>query len=138
MPRLLEASAAEALAAKFVQFLETNEAPDGLFRPDVFLDLTVPQWRLQGAGVDAVVAIRRNSHPARGRVPRWRVDPTPTGFVLELEERWHDAHGDWYCREMARADVVDGAIAAVSVYCTGDWDEALVARHAREVKLSRP
>ena len=138
MPRLLEANTVETLAATFVRFLETNEAPEGLFRPDVFLDLTVPQWRLQGAGVDAVVAIRRNSHPARGRVPRWRVDPTPTGFVLEFEERWHDADGDWYCREMARADVVDGAIAALAVYCTGDWDEALVARHRQEVALSRP
>ena len=43
-----------------------------------------------------------------------------------------------YSREMARADVVDGAISAVSVYCTGDWDEALQARHAREVALLRP
>ena len=39
---------------------------------------------------------------------------------------------------MFRADVADGAISALSVYCTGDWDEATVARHGREVTLARP
>jgi hypothetical protein len=39
---------------------------------------------------------------------------------------------------MMRAEVRDGAIAELSVYCTGDWNEALVARHAREVRLIRP
>jgi hypothetical protein len=39
---------------------------------------------------------------------------------------------------MFRADVTDGAISEVSVYCTGDWDDALVARHRNEVALLRP
>jgi hypothetical protein len=39
---------------------------------------------------------------------------------------------------MMRAEVRDGSISELSVYCTGDWDEALVARHAREVNLIRP
>lgn len=37
----------------FVRFLETNTAPEGLFTEDVFLDLTLPQWRLQTYGRDA-------------------------------------------------------------------------------------
>ena len=39
---------------------------------------------------------------------------------------------------MARADVVDGAISHLSIYCTGDWDPALLERHRREVALLRP
>ena len=136
--RAIDPSAAEALCAGLIQFLETGDPPAGLFRPDAFCDLTVPQWRLQFEGADAIVDGRRRLHPPPGRVPRWRCDPTPSGFVVEVEERWHDRDGDWYCRELMRADVVDGAIAALSVYCTGDWDEARVARHAREVSLSRP
>ena len=46
--------------------------------------------------------------------------------------------GSWYCRELFRADVPGGAICQLSVYCTGDWDRALVARHAEAVSLLRP
>ena len=70
----------------------------------------MPRWRLQAEGVEAVVALRRHGHPAPGRVPRSRFDPTPTGFVLEVEEVW-DADGEhWYCRELFRADTGDEGI----------------------------
>jgi len=39
---------------------------------------------------------------------------------------------------MLRADVVDGAIAQLSVYCTGDWDEARQREHRVAVPLVRP
>jgi hypothetical protein len=128
----------EALAAKLIAFLETGDAPDGLFTPDVFVDFTSPRWREQGQGVERAVAMRRAGHPGPGTVPRFRVDPTPTGFVLEVEERWQQFGEDWYCRELFRADVRDGAIAELSVYCTGDWDRARRAEHARAVRLLRP
>ena len=129
---------APLVVTRLVGWLETGHLPDGLFTRDVFCDLTVPTWRLQAQGPAAVAALRATSHPAAGRVPRLRYDPTPTGFVLEWEEEW-DEHGDqWYCREMLRADVTDEAISAVSVYCTGDWSGAQRARHAAEVTLLRP
>jgi hypothetical protein len=37
-----------------------------------------------------------------------------------------------------RAEVRDSSIAELSVYCTGDWNEGLVARHTRQVQLLRP
>jgi hypothetical protein len=128
----------EVLADALVEFLETGSAPEGLFAADVFCDFTLPQWRLQAIGRDELVAMRRHSHPGPGTVPRRRLDATATGFVLEVEERWQDADGDWYCREMFRADVRDGTVAQLSVYCTGDWDAARRERHAREVRLPRP
>jgi hypothetical protein len=129
---------APPVVQQFVHWLETTELPDGLFTDDVFLDFTPPQWRLQASGIPGVLAIRRTGHAAPGRVPRLRYDPTPTGFVLEIEEEWDAADEHWYCREMYRADVRDGSIAGLSVYCTGDWDAAHVARHRVEVSLLRP
>ena len=64
-------------------------------------------------------------------------NPRP-GFVLEVEESWHDRGEDWYCRELFRADVTDGRISSLSVYCTGDWDAARVAEHRTAVHLLRP
>lgn len=134
----IELRTAPEVVHKFVHWIETGDVPDGLFTDDVFADLTVPQWRLQASGREAVTNLRRASHPAPGRIPRVRYDPTPTGFVIEWEESW-DEHGDsWYCREMMRAEVRGGAISEMSTYCTGDWSTAQVARHALEVTLLRP
>jgi hypothetical protein len=135
----LDAERTRRLSEALVAFLETNTAPDGLFQPDVFCDLSLPQWRIQTEGVEAIVHLRRESHPDRGRVSRWRSDPTPDGFVFEFEERWTDASGEnWYAREMLRATVTEGRISEVSVYCTGDWDRARQDEHAHAVKLLRP
>ena len=126
------------LAEKFVAFLETGDIAEGLFAPDVFCDLTVPLWRLQAEGIEGVSALRKEGHPWPGKVTNWRFDPTPTGFVIEFAEAW-DADGQhWTCRELARADVGDEGIAEMSVYCTGDWDEAQQRHHAEAVTLLRP
>jgi hypothetical protein len=136
---VVDAALTQRLSHGLVAFLETNTLPDGLMQPDVFCDLSLPQWRLQTTGADAVERLRRESHPERGTVPRWSAEPTQSGFVFEFEERWTDAQGEsWYCRELLRAKVRDGRIAEISIYCTGDWDRAKQAEHARAVTLSRP
>jgi hypothetical protein len=112
-----------AIAERFVRCLETGVAPPDLFTEDAFCDLSLPLWRVQAQGREALLALRRAGHPHPGRVPRWRCDATPRGFVLEIEERWRDeAGGDWYSREMMRAELRGDAIHELSVYCTGDWD----------------
>ena len=125
-------------AARLIEFLETGTAPRGLFASDAFCDFTMPQWRLQARGEANIVQLRRQGHPGPGRVPRSRFDATGTGFVLEVEEEWEQDGESWYCRELFRADVADGAIQNLSVYCTGDWDRALLAKHRETVRLLRP
>ena len=140
MPRtsMTDTTIGRELAAKFIEFLETGTPPEGLFTADAFCDFTMPQWRLQFQGIEGIVAGRKAGHPASGRVPRSRFDATATGFVLEVEEEWDQDGEAWYCRELFRADVADGAISQISVYCTGDWDSALVARHRETIELLRP
>ena len=67
-----------------------------------------------------------------------RIDRTASGFVIEFDERWNESGQPWYCREMIRADLIDGAIAEISIYCTGDWDTNKQAQHAATVRLLRP
>jgi hypothetical protein len=125
------------LARKMIVFLETGDPQDGLFGADVFCDLSLPQWRVQTRGLADVVTLRKDGHPGPSTVTRSRVDPTPTGFVFEFEERWEDAAGRWYARELLRADVGDDGIAELAVYCTGDWDRQRRDEHARSVQLLR-
>lgn len=129
---------ATAMAMKFIAFLETGEAVEGLFTDDVFLDFTLPKWRIQAQGAKQVIGVRLQGHSTPGKVPRWRCDPTPTGFVLEVEERWTQDGKEWYCREFFRADTRGGSIADLSVYCTGDWEAEHEEEHRRQVKLLRP
>lgn len=129
---------ASSAVALLVRFLETGTPPAGLFTPEVFCDFTLPRWRLQAQGIPGLVELRRAGHPGPGQVLARRCDPTPTGFVLEVEEEWSNAGESWYARELFRADVAaNGEISALSVYCTGDWDRSRRAQHAREVQLLR-
>jgi hypothetical protein len=133
----MDAEAAARLSQKMVVFLETGTAPEGLFQPDVFLDLSMPTWRVQSRGTQDLEQERKAGHPGPGTVTRWRSDPTPTGLVFEFEERWSHEGQQWYAREMMRMEVVDGSVAELSVYCTGDWDEARQREHASTVTLIR-
>lgn len=131
-------SSSPEVVAKLIQYLETASAPDGLFAPDLFVDLTVPQWRLQASSAKDTIALRASSHPWPGRVRVERVETTEHGFTIEFEERWDNEDQRWYSREMIRADVVGDTITEMSVYCTGDWDEAQQKAHSAAVQLIRP
>jgi hypothetical protein len=127
------------LVSGFVEFMETGVAPPELFADDVFVDFTMPHWRLQAGDRDGLIELRRQGHPGPSAVASSRVDRTDTGFVIEWTEEWTDAGGrEWYCREMARADVQDGHITSLAVYCTGDWDTRRVQEHRQAVRLLRP
>jgi hypothetical protein len=126
------------VVAKLIRFLETGSAPDGLFAPGVFCDLSLPHWRMQAATAEEIVAIRAEGHPWPGQVRVERVEQTGRGFTIEFEERWDNEGQRWYCREMIRADVVGDSIAELSIFCTGDWDEARQREHAEAVQLIRP
>ena len=56
--------------AGLIEFLETGTAPEGLFAPDLFLDLSLPQWRLQTTMAEEAMAVRMTGHPWAGRVAR--------------------------------------------------------------------
>jgi hypothetical protein len=128
----------QASVDRFVAFLEIG-ATEGLFAPDVFADITLPHWRVQVQGAEETIAAKNGLHPPAGRTRVEKVLPAERGYTLKIEERWEDSGQRWYCREVFLCDLDDeGRITELSVYCTGDWDEATVARHAEAVTLPRP
>jgi hypothetical protein len=133
VPALVQAS-----VGRFVAFLE-NGRTEGLFAPDVFADITLPHWRVQVQGAEQTIAAKNGLHPPAGRTRIEKVLPAERGYALKVEERWDHSGQLWYCREMFLCDLDDeGRITELSAYCTGDWDEAAVARHAEAVTLLRP
>lgn len=128
----------DLVVAEFISWMETGSAPDGLVADACFADVTAPHWRIQVEGGAAVVASRRESHPFPGTVRVEKVDRTENGFAIAFEERWEHEGQQWYSREQMTAEVRDGQITDIRYYCTGDWDEARQAEHARSVPLLRP
>jgi hypothetical protein len=125
-------------AERFVAFLETG-AIDGLFAPDLFTDITLPHWRVQTQSAAELVAAKSRLHPPAGRTRVEKILPGGNGYALKVEERWEDGGEQWYCREAFLCELDDeGRVTELSVYCTGDWDRAAVARHAEAVTLIRP
>ena len=119
-------------------WLETG-ATDGLFAPDVFADVTLPHWRVQVQGAEEMIAAKTSLPPAGRAHPGGEGVAAPRAYTLKVEERWEDGGQQWYCREGFLLDLDDeGRITELSVYCTGDWDEEAVARHAEAVTLLRP
>lgn len=127
----------DELAAAFVRWLETGVRPDDMLSENVFADLSLPHWRVQASGPDAVFRLREDSHPFPGRVRVEALDHTSRGFLIQFEERWRAEGQDWYCRELIHGVVADGRIAELAIYCTGDWDEDVQQRHANQVRLLR-
>jgi len=136
--RTTERPDTRVVVANLIRFLETGSISDGLLAPDVFADLSLPHWRVQTATAEDIVAERVAGHPFPGHVRVERVEQTDHGFTIEFEERWDNEGQRWYCREMIRADVVGDTIVEMSIFCTGDWDEARQREHAQAVQLIRP
>jgi hypothetical protein len=126
------------LADRLVQWLQTGDRRDDLFTADVFLDFSLPQWRIQAQGAHAAFGIREAGHPYPGQVRVEALDRTSRGFLIQFEERWTVEAQRWYCRELIHCIVLNGLISELSVYCTGDWDQAVQQAHAEQVTLLRP
>jgi len=128
---------AKKLAERFVLFCETNE-PDGVFAPDVFCDINVPEWRFQLQGEQAVLDWMTSELPNGSWVPSWRSDPTPSGVVVEVEQHYDVDGREHLSRNLHRLEVRDGKVVSWTMYCTGDWSPETQERQAREAPMIKP
>ena len=134
---VLDDATAQELSERLADVFRTAEAGDVL-TADVFLDGNPPLWRFQLQGRGAFAAWLKGYTPHGAETTVVRTIPTASGFVTELVGR-HDDDGDEMSdRKIVLCEVRDRRIAEVTVYCSGDWDTELRARHAAETQLIRP
>ena len=113
------------LLNEFVQFIETGDARSAVFADDAVMDFNVPSWRFAARGRAAIAAQRQHAGPGAWQVGVDRAEPTPNGFVVEL----HHSHSGEYYRTLSLVTVVNGHIAEVVHYCTGNWNESTRAEY---------
>ena len=127
---------AQELSERLADVFRTAQATDVL-ADDVVLDGNPPLWRFQLQGRDTFDAWIKSFMPDGADTTVVRTIPTVTGFVTEFTGR-HDQDGlEITDRKILLAEVRDGRITELTVYCSGDWDTDLRARHAVETQLIR-
>ena len=136
-PTVLVDAVAQELSECLADVFRTAQATDVLAE-DVFLDGNPPDWRFQLQGRAAFDAWVKSFMPHGADTMVVRTIPTVTGFVAEFTGRHHDDGRDITDRKILLAEVRDGRIAELTIYCSGDWDADLRARHAAETQLIRP
>jgi ketosteroid isomerase-like protein len=133
----LDDATAQDLSERLADVFRTADVGD-LFADDVFLDGHPPLWRFQLQGRDAFAAWLQGYSPDGAETTVVRTVPTVNGFVAEFVGR-HDEHGEEMTdRKILLCEVREGRIADLTIYCSGDWDDELRARHAAETTLLRP
>ena len=134
---VLDDATAQELSERLADVFRTADVGDVL-TDDVFLDGNPPLWRFQLQGRDAFAAWLKGYTPHGAETTVVRTIPTVSGFVTELVGR-HDDDGDEMSdRKIVLCEVRDRRIAELTVYCSGDWDAELRARHSAETQLIRP
>ena len=133
---VLDDATAQELSERLADVFRTAEVGDVL-ADDVFLDGHPPLWRFQLQDRDAFAAWLKGYTPHGAETTVVRTIPTVSGFVTELVGR-HDDDGDELTdRKIVLCEVRDRRIAELTVYCSGDWNAELRARHADETQLIR-
>jgi hypothetical protein len=136
MAALSDAEAQE-LSERLADVFRTAEVGD-ILTADVFLDGHPPLWRFQLQGRDVFAAWLKDYSPDGVETTVARTIPTASGLVTELVGR-HHAQGELITdRKIVLCEVRGGRISEMTIYCSGDWDAELRARHAAETTLIRP
>ncbi len=125
------------LSAGLAEAFRTG-VPGDLFTSDFFLDGHPPFWWFQVQGLDAFTTWLE-AYVAHGpAVDVVRTTTTEDGFLAEhLVSETVPDRGFLTARRLHVCTVRDGQIAEMTVFCSGDWDEALRARHAAEAPILR-
>jgi ketosteroid isomerase-like protein len=133
-----DARAVERLSRRFAHVFENPDAAADALSSDVFFDLNMPVWRMQLQGSRAFAAQLRQINEGDVRIDVLRTIATESGFVTEHEEHQDVRGQDLTARRLWLCEVRDGSIIEAVGYCSGEWDEALRARHATEAPMIRP
>jgi hypothetical protein len=134
---VVDDAVAQELSERLADVFRAAEAGD-ILADDIFLDGNPPLWRFQLQGRDDFDVWIKSFMPGGADTTVVRTIPTATGFVTEFVGR-HDDDGEVITdRKILLAEVRAGRIAELTVYCSGDWDAQLRARHATETELIRP
>ena len=133
----LDSAVAFRLSERFAAIFPTFQVGTDLFAEDVLFDLNMPTWRFQIQGPATFTEQLREINHGPVQIDVVRTIPAYTGFVTEHVEHQDVAGEDISARKIWYCEVKEERISFAICYCTGEWDDALRARHAVEAPMVR-
>jgi hypothetical protein len=116
---------------RFVVGVETGQLPEDLFSDDAGLDATVPNWRFQVRGGEAV----------RAELGRWYADPghfldlqrtaIPDGELVEFTLAWTEDGVPHRVHQAHILRVAGDRVAMDTAFCGGRWNADLIQEMER-------
>src|SRR5579871_887195 len=113
---------------RFLSGVESGQLPEGLFADDAGLDATVPNWRFEVHGGEAV----------RAELGRWYADPghfvdlrrtqLPDGELVEFALDWTENGVPHRVHQAHILRVAEDRIQADTAFCGGRWPAELIAQ----------
>jgi hypothetical protein len=100
----------------------------GLLADDAVFSATVPQWRYQVRGADAVRGELGSWFGVPTRIVEERRIPTEEGEVVVLGLRWEEGGQTWGAHQTHVLTVRDGRIAHLHAACGGRWSPEVLAQ----------
>jgi len=114
---------------KLLGSIETaTPVPDGVLADDIFLDATVPNWRMQLRGTSAVQERYGIWFADPGRFEELTRTPVPGGEIVRFVLSWTENGVPFSARQAHFFEVDDnGQITRDEMYCGGRWDAGRLA-----------
>jgi ketosteroid isomerase-like protein len=134
---VLDDAVAQELSERLADVFRTANVSD-VVAEDIFMDGHPPLWRFQLQGRDTFAKWLQGYSPHGAGTTVVRTIPTATGFVTEFVGCHEEDGEELTDRKILLCEVGSGRITELTVYCNGDWDAQLRARHAAEAPVIRP
>lgn len=112
---------------RFLAGVEAGRLSSDLYAPDALLDATVPSWRFQVKGADAIVEQYRGWFTGPCRLQTIDRHALPEGVLVRYVQ--HDLDpGGITTHHLHLFTIVDDQITRDVVFCGGRWGPELVAK----------
>lgn len=116
-----------AVVDRFLAAVETGRLSSDLYAPDALLDATVPGWRFQVRGPDAIVEEYRGWFTGPCRLHTIERQALPDGALIRYVQSDLDP-GDITTHHLHLLTIVEDQITRDVVFCGGRWGPDLVAK----------
>jgi len=101
--------------------------PQDLYADAAVLDATVPMWRFEAHGAEAVAAQLSQWFDAPGRLTEVEREPLPAGEVVRFTVEWVVSGEPWAAHQVHVVAIEAGHITRQQAWCGGRWPAAVLA-----------
>lgn len=113
---------------RFLASVVSGRLPLDLYAPDAVLDATVPGWRFQAHGPDAIVEEYSRWFTGPCRLHTIEQHALPDGALVRYVQDYDLGPASITTHHMHRLTIVDERITRDVVFCGGRWGQEVVAQ----------